>query len=131
LNGYGEILKNIKDGLTIALIGILIAGIAFGAGLLIGLSGQPGGADSDLGEYRDQLEAERARIVELTDRVTELTGLNSQLSDNLSRAKETAHGIADRIDEVSRVQGSLAEKLRGVIEALKIIQTELRNLAMD
>jgi chromosome segregation ATPase len=131
LNGYGELLKNIKDGLTIALIGMLIAGIAFGAGLLIGLSGQPGGADPDLGEYRDQLEAERARIVELTDRVTELTGLNGQLSDNLSRAKETAHGIADRIDEVSRVQGSLAEKLRGVIEALKVIQTELRNLAMD
>jgi chromosome segregation ATPase len=128
---YAEHLKNLANGFKIAGLALLVVGISFGAGLLIGLSGQPRPADTDLGEYRIQLEAERARIIELESRVAELTGLNSKLTDNLSRAKETAHGIADRIDEVSRVQGSLAEKLRGVIEALKVIQADLRDLAMD
>ena len=117
--------------LKLALICLLLAGIAFGAGLLIGLSGQPRPADTDIGKYRELLEAERARIVELESRVVELTGLNQRLTDNLSRAKETAYGIANRIDEVGRIQGSMAAKLRGVIDALKIIQAELRNMAMD
>jgi chromosome segregation ATPase len=128
---YAEHLKNLANGLKIAGLALLIVGIAFGAGLLIGLSGQPRPADTDLGEYRDQLEAERERIAELESRVAELTGLNSDLRDALGRAREKAAGIADRIDEVGRISGSLAEKLRGVIEALKVIQAELRNLAMD
>lgn len=92
---------------------------------------QLGDADRRIGEYRIAIEDERTRNIELENRIESVEGINRELQESINRTRDAAVSIADSIDEIGRITGTMAEKLRRVIEAIKIIQTKLRDLAMD
>jgi len=104
--------------------------IAILSGLIIG--GLAGSANRDIAKYRADLDLERERVRVLKESIG---GLENNLAiervENQDVRRDYSNFIdlvESTIDHVNSQTGSAIEQLRGVIEALKVISSEIRDI---
>lgn len=104
--------------------------IAILSGLIVG--GLAGSTNRDIAKYRADLDLERERVRVLKESIG---GLENNLAIERRANKDIRRDYSNFIDlvdstieHVNSQTGDTITKLRGVIEALKIISTEIRDI---
>ena len=105
------------------LAGIVVTNFYFGQPLI-----RLAAADSTVAEYRERNEKLTENYNEVRDRAHILESKIVARAENDRRAVEEINGIGNTIKQLSEATGTVAQKLRSIIEGLQRIQERLRVL---